>query len=387
MEANDKMSHFDAIVIGAGTMGMAAGYFLAKNRVNTLLIDAFDPPHTNGSHHGDTRIIRHAYGEGRQYVPLVLRAHTLWRELEQECNRRLFHQTGVLSVGMQDSKFIHNVITSAQKFSLPLHVLTADEIHDQWPGISIPDGFVGCLETASGVLLSEECIRAYRRLAVEYGAKLLCNTRVNDITFLQNGVSIRTNEAYYTADKLIVCSGAWSGKIMFSLNLLLQPLRKVVAWFEANETLYNSNVFPAFIFDLKDEHYYGFPSFGGCGIKIGRHDGGQPVDPDQINREFGIYLEDERDVRRFLQSYMPYAAGKLKQGRVCLYTRTPDDHFIIDRHPEYSHVTIAAGFSGHGFKFASVVGEILCDLTIKGHTEHDISMFSIRRPSLKQKIE
>ncbi len=379
--------HYDVVIVGAGSMGMAAGYYLTKAKLRTLLIDAFDPPHVLGSHHGDTRIIRHAYGEGRNYVPLALRAQALWGELEAATGQTLFRQTGVISVNAPGTTFVEEVIASAEVYSLPLEVLTADEIRYRWPGISIPDSYRGTFEPTSGVLFSEACIRAYRSLIEASGATLLANTQVESIAPEQNGATVRTKSATYTADKLIVSAGAWVGKILSraGLALPLAPTRKAVGWFEADEALYGAERFPAFSFNLPDEQYYGFPSIDGCGLKVGRHDAGQPVDPDQMNREFGVHAEDEGDLRQFLQRCMPQAAGRLKQGKICLYTYTPDEHFIIDRHPEFAHVAIAAGFSGHGFKFSSVVGEILAELAATGETQHDISMFSVQREALQGK--
>ncbi|MFM1653216.1 N-methyl-L-tryptophan oxidase [Brevibacillus sp. B_LB10_24] len=373
--------HYDVIVVGAGSMGMAAGYFLAKQGKSTLLIDAYDPPHTMGSHHGDTRIIRHAYGEGAQYVPLVLRAQQLWNELEQESGESLFQQTGVLCAEEPGCTFVRGVIASAQQYSLPIEVLDAEEIRYRWKGITVPDGFTGCFEQSSGVLFSETCLSAYRKLAVQYGAELLPYTSVQQIELHPAGATVRANEAAYHADALVLSAGAWMKQMLDSLDLelALQPTRKAVAWFEADEALYNPEVFPAFSFNLQGEDYYGFPSFAGTGLKIGRHDGGQQTDPNQVNREFGAYPEDEGDVRSFLQRYMPQAAGRLKQGKICLYTLTPDRDFIIDRHPLYPHVVLTAGFSGHGFKFASAVGEIASQLITAGETPLDISMFSVGR--------
>ncbi|CAG7638543.1 N-methyl-L-tryptophan oxidase [Paenibacillus allorhizosphaerae] len=376
-------AHYEVIVLGAGAMGMAAGYYLAKQGVNTLLIDAFDPPHGYGSHHGDTRIIRHAYGEGRQYVPLALRAQELWEALERESGQKLFRRTGVLGVGSKQSKFIKEAIASANKYHLPLEVLSADEIMQRWPGIRIPEHFFGSFETSSGVLFSEECIRAYRRLAIEAGVVVRFDTPADRVELHTSGASVYTAEGVFHADRLIVTSGAWIGKLLASLKLPLQPVRKTVAWFQSEETLYGEGRFPAFIFDLEKERYYGFPSFDGCGVKLGRNDAGEWTDPDQVDREFGAYPEDEGDVRRFLETHMPQAAGTLKQGKVCLFTLTPDEHFVIDRHPEYAHVAIAGGFSGHGFKFASVVGEIISQLAIGGETGFDLSGFSIARPAIR----
>ncbi|MGC4378521.1 N-methyl-L-tryptophan oxidase [Fictibacillus sp. Mic-4] len=372
---------YETVIVGAGSMGMAAGYFLAKSGKKTLVIDAYDPPHHFGSHHGDTRIIRHAYGEGRKYVPFALRAQELWSELEKESGRKLFSQTGVLCAGAPGSPFTEEVIESARQFNLSLEVLTSDEINERWPGLKLPEGFVGCLETDSGVLFSEECIRSYRQLGLDYGMNLLTNTPVQKIDMHSDGVTIHTSNESYQADSVIVSAGAWTGDLFkrTGIELPLQPIRKTVAWFECDEKLYDFNCFPAFTFHLGDEHYYGFPSFNGCGVKVGRHDGGQKVDPDHANREFGIYPEDEGDVRSFLERFLPNASGRLKQGKVCLYTLTPDEHFIIDRHPQYSHVIVASGFSGHGFKFSSAVGEALSEMITKGKAKHDLSMFSLTR--------
>ncbi|MFY0543857.1 N-methyl-L-tryptophan oxidase [Brevibacillus sp. H7] len=373
--------HYEVIVVGAGSMGMAAGAYLAKQGRKTLLLDAFDPPHTFGSHHGDTRIIRHAYGEGKQYVPLALRAQQLWNELEEESGLSLFSRTGVLCAGKTGSPFIQEVKDSAEEFALPLEVLQAEEIRYRWPGITVPDEVTGCYEPVSGVLFSEDCIRAYRNMALALGATIVTHTRVERIEILSDGVIVETKEGRYAADSLVVSVGAWANKLLSSvgLPLPLQPTRKTIAWFDADESLYGPNAFPAFLFHLEHEQYYGFPNFNGTGVKVGRHDTGHPVDPDAMNREFGAYPEDEGDVRSFLKRYMPQAAGTLKQGRVCLYTLTPDEHFIIDRHPLHSHVVIAAGFSGHGFKFASAVGEIASEWITTGKTSYDLSMFSLKR--------
>jgi monomeric sarcosine oxidase len=380
-------THYEVIIIGAGSMGMAAGYYLAKQGTDVLLIDAFDPPHSNGSHGGETRLIRHAYGEGREYVPLAIRSQELWDELQQETTETIFKQTGVLGFGLTGSTFIKEAIVSAEQYHLPLDLLTSEDIHNRWPGIILPDGYSGCYEPASGVLFSENAIKTYRRLALEQGAQLLINTPVISLEISETHHKVQAKDRMYTADKLIVSAGAWNGKLLSQLgiDLPLQPKRQVVGWFEAPPSLYDEHVFPGFFVDMPTGTYYGFPSFDGCGLKLGRHDVGQEVDPDAINREFGIYSEDKSHIRQFLAMYMPQAAGKLMKGKVCMYTKTPDEHFIIDLHPHYKNIAVAAGFSGHGFKFSSGVGEVLCQLITNGQTEHNISLFSITRPSLMSK--
>lgn len=372
--------HYDVIVIGAGSMGIAAGYFLSKSGKRTLLLDSFNPPHNNGSHHGDTRIIRYAYGEGEEYVPLVLKAQELWRDLENNTGKQLFLQTGVLNVGNEQSDFVKNTISSSKAYSLPLEVMTSSEVNKRWPGISLSDDYVGCFEPTSGVLKCEECIKAYRELAELHGASILTNHKVKEISVQGERVTVKTEEQTFHSNALVVSAGAWSESLlsMLDLSLPLKPVRKTFAWFNANEKLYNDKNFPAFGFDTPQGMYYGFPSIDGSGLKVGRHDGGKKIDPDEGIQGFGEFEEDKADLVNFLNQYMPLNQ-QLKYGKTCMYTLTPDEDFIIDLHPKYSNVAIASGFSGHGFKFSSVVGKILSELIISGNSDHDISFFSINR--------
>lgn len=381
-----KMSvHYDVVIVGAGTMGMAAGYYLAKQGTKTLLVDAFDPPHSKGSHSGDTRIIRFAYGEGREYVPLALRSKQLWDDLQKETSDPLFLQTGVLGFGPKGTEFLEEAIESADQYQLPIEVLDTEAINKRWPGMTIPDHYVGCFEPTSGVLFSENCIRTYRDGALKYGATLIPNTPVQDIEVHENFVSVHTKDESYTASKLILSAGAWSGELLSKLGIhvALQPTRQTFGFFEAEQELFDSEQFPIFLTQTPNGTYYGFPSIKGSGLKAGRHDIGQDIPPDYAENQYGMYPEDEAHTRTFLDTYMPKASGKLMNGMTCIYTRTPDEHFIIDLHPKYDHIAIATGFSGHGFKFASGVGEILCELVTHGKTTYNISSFSIKRPALR----
>ncbi|HWO77391.1 MAG TPA: N-methyl-L-tryptophan oxidase [Bacillus sp. (in: firmicutes)] len=372
--------HYDVIVVGAGSMGMAAGYFLAKSGKSTLLLDSFTPPHNRGSHHGDTRIIRYAYAEGEEYVPLVLRAQKLWEELEKATGRPLFLQTGVLNVGEEKSEFIQNIIKSSKTYSLPLEVIDANEVNKRWAGISLPKDYIGCFEPTSGVLKSEACIKAYRELADQEGATIITNSRVKEMSVHDNGVTIKTNNETFTSDSLVVSAGAWSGSLLskLGLQLPLTPVRKTFAWFEAEEDLYRHQTFPSFAFETTLGLYYGFPSINGSGLKVGRHDGGESINPDESIPGFGEHQGDEGDLVQFLHHFMP-GTKTLKTGKTCIYTLTPDEKFVIDIHPDYPNVAFAAGFSGHGFKFSSAVGEALSQLIISGKTKIDLSPFAISR--------
>lgn len=376
----EKELFFDVAVIGAGTMGMAAGAFLAQKKVETVLIDAFDPPHNHGSHHGDTRMIRHAYGEGRHYVTLVKRAQQLWEELEEQTSYRIFKKTGVIGLGSKDSSFLKETIAAARKYELPLEVLNSDEVNENWPGFSVPEHFIGCYEAESGFIYSENAIRAYKEMALKNGAELVTNTPVQHIEIDDKiGVKIITENKVFRAKKVIITVGAWASKLLPDLKLPIQPTRKAFGWFGAPGNLYDQSSFPSFYIEDQDDMCYGFPSIDGAGLKIGRSDGGQKIDPNQHTQNFGQYDSDEGELRSFLASYMPEANGTLIQGKTCLYTLSTDNDFIIDHHPENDRLIFACGFSGHGFKFASVMGEVLTQLATEGRSKYDISPFSLKR--------
>lgn len=373
--------HYDHLIIGAGSMGAAAGYFLAKQGKRVLLIDAHHPPHDVGSHHGDTRLIRYAYGEGERYVPFVLRARDLWQQLEREADTNVFLQTGIMNIGDAQDDFIQNVQQSAAEFQLPLEVLTANEAMEKWPGITLPAHFVACFEPTSGVLKTTEAIRAYLALSEQHGAQLLPNTKVTKIEADDTHVTVSTAATEtFTASSVIVTAGAWAKDLLAQtgLQLPIRPIRKTFAWYEADEALYNDATFPGFAFQMGDESYYGFPSIDGAGLKVGRHDLGEDINPDEDRVPFGEVAGDKEDLDGFLARFMPQV-GSLQFGKTCMYSMTPDEDFIIDRHPVHENIIIAAGFSGHGFKFASAVGEALSELATNKKTTIDLQAFSIAR--------
>ncbi|OPH58693.1 N-methyltryptophan oxidase [Paenibacillus ferrarius] len=360
-------------------MGMSAGYYLAKNKVKVLLIDKFDPPHVSGSHHGETRLIRHAYSGNAVYSSMALRADKLWTDLEQASGQQLLVRSGVLNMGAAVSANLGNKRQTAADFGLKVELLAADEIRKRWPGVRPPDGYVGLYEEEAGYLQSEACVRAYRQQALAAGARLLVNTQVSKVNVGRSGVTVHTLDGTYHADQLIVSAGAWFSELADLIELPIRSVRKAVAWFQSDESLYDSSRFPGFTFGAEHGGFYGFPSINGSGVKIGRHDAGQLWKPGQTFEPFGHYADDENDLRRALEVFLPQAAGKVVRSAVCKYEMTPDEDFIIDHHPNYHHVLVAGGFSGHGFKFASVVGEILSELAQEGKTAFDMSSFAISR--------
>ncbi|MDF9843483.1 MULTISPECIES: N-methyl-L-tryptophan oxidase [unclassified Paenibacillus] len=369
---------YDVIVVGAGSMGMSAGYELARRGVKVLLVDAFNPPHTEGSHHGDTRLIRHAYSGDPAYIGLALRADTLWQEAEQLSGSELLVRSGVLNLADRKVYSFGGRVAEAQQRGVQAELLEAAEIRRRWPGLTLPESITAMYEPEAGYLYSERCISAYRKLALAHGAELLTDTPVLNVTARGGSVKVHTAGGDIHAAGAILSAGAWFSGLAPFVQLPIKAVRKVVGWFESS-TDYAAGRFPGFTLGAEVGGYYGFPSIGGAGLKVGRHDTGQEWKPGEPLRPFGSEESDEGDLRRVLEAYMPGAAGRLLKGSVCKYEHTPDENFIIDRHPLHANVLIAGGFSGHGFKFSSVVGEILADLAIVGTTGHNISPFALSR--------
>jgi N-methyl-L-tryptophan oxidase len=370
---------FEVIVIGAGSMGMSAGYYLAKRGIRTLMIDSYDPPHENGSHHGEPRLIRHAYSGGKSYINLALEADRLWRELEAASGQKLLVRSGVLNMADRSAgKFITR-LSGCTEAGVQVEMLDASEVHRRWAGITLPESYEAMYEPNAGYLYSEQCIAAYRKLALAEGAMLLPYNPVQHIQADGAGVRVRTRAGEFSADQLIITAGAWFKSLEPFVTLPIRAVRKTVGWFRTKANLYDAGIFPGFTLETKDGGYYGFPNMNGAGIKIGRHDGGLPWAPGEQAAPFGHLEEDEGDLRRTLSAYLPQSTGELLQGAVCKYELTPDEDFIIDRHPHYANVWLAGGFSGHGFKFASAVGSLLADLIQQVSSTAELNTFSLSR--------
>lgn len=372
---------YDVIVVGAGSMGMSAGYYLARKGLRTLLIDAFDPPHREGSHHGEPRLIRHAYSGDPVYTELAVRAHRLWNEVEELTGTRLLEPSGVLNIADRTIYSFKERIAQSEALGVRTEWLDAAEIRARWPELTIPDSFEAMCEPDAGYLYSERCVEAYRKLALAQGAELLTYAIVRDLKVHSGagGVTVYTADDKFHAGAVLLTAGAWFSTLAPFVNLPIRAVRKVVGWFETTGPGFDAGRFPGFTLGTPEGGYYGFPNIGGAGLKIGRHDGGIPWTPGETLAPFGSRPEDEADLRRVLSAYMPGAAGRLKQGAVCKYEMSPDEDFIIDRHPEHPQVWVAGGFSGHGFKFASVIGERLADLVEKGKTDDSLRPFALDR--------
>lgn len=367
---------YDLIVVGSGSVGAAAGWYATQAGLKVLMIDGAHPPHTQGSHHGETRLIRHAYGEGALYVPLVLRAQTLWDELEKQCGERIMHRCGVINLAPATSEFIRNVEQSAETYALPVEKLSGAEAKARWPQLTVPDDYTGIFEPQSGYLKSEVAIRHYIRLAEEAGCAQLFNCAVSAIEEQDGLQLVHTPEGPFKARKLLLSAGTWVKTLLPELPVT--PVRKVFAWHQADGRYSENNKFPAFTVEMTDgSHFYGFPADNNA-IKIGRHDGGQPITSPQQRKPFGTVADDGSELFSFLRQVLP-GVGVCLRGEACTYDNTSDEDFIIDTLPGSPDRLIITGLSGHGFKFASVLGEIAAGFAQNKTAEFDLSPFSLSR--------
>jgi sarcosine oxidase len=370
---------YDAIVVGIGGMGSATAWQLAKRGQKVLGLEQFDIPHASGSSHGINRIIRLAYYEDPRYVPLLKRAYELWRELETECGEHLLHITGSIDASEPDGIVFTGALESCRLHDLSHEVLTSAELSKRFPGYRLPDDYLALYQEEGGFLLSERCIVQHAEEAMKHGAEIHGREEVLEWTSSENGVSVRTTRDIYQTDKLIFTAGAWMGRLVDDLAPLLQPERQVLAWLQPLEpSLFTPETFPVFNLTVPEGRYYGFPVYGNPGFKIGRyHHLDESIDPSQPLR--APNQADEEILRAYVSRYAPAANGPTLALRTCIFTNSPDEHFIIDTLHEDQRVIVASPCSGHGYKFCSVIGEILADLAIDGSTQHDISLFRLDR--------
>jgi sarcosine oxidase len=375
---------YDAIVIGIGGMGSATFYHLAKRGLNVLGLEQFGIPHEMGSSHGLTRIIRLAYYEDPSYVPLLRRTYQLWDELEKEAGKKLFYQTGSIDMGAEDSMVFAGSLQSCLEHDLEHEVLDSKTLNRRFPGYQMPPEIMAVFQPQGGLLVPERCIVAHTEIAQKHGATLHTNEKVQGWDILPDErVQVTTDQGTYTAEKLVICSGAWTSKLVPTLTKKAVPERQVLIWLETKKPeWFTPEQFPVWNALVDEGHYYGFPEFNPtgttAGMKYGRyHHLEEVVDPDTVDRE--TYPEDEAMLRAFGERYFPEGAGKTLSMKACMFTNTADDHWILDTLPDMPQVSIAAGFTGHGFKMASVIGEIMADLAQEGTTRHDIDLHQFNR--------
>ena len=374
---------YDVIVVGLGAMGSATTYELARRGAKVLGLEAFTPAHQLGSSGGRSRIIRLAYFEHPDYVPLLRAAWDGWHELERLTGEELLIETGGLYAGRVGSEVLDGALKSARRHGLPHHLLDADAVGRRFPALQLDQDMAAVHEPRAGLLVPETCIETQLRLAVDHGAELHFDERVTSWRGAGDGLVVTTVNGTYQASRLVVAAGAWLPRLLPDLAPLLRVERNVLFWFEPVETpeLLAPDRLPVYLVEMDADHtYYGFPTLAGQGVKVARHHGGRSadsVDPDRLDRQ--VRPADEQTVRDFCARHLPAANGRLLETRVCMYTNTPDDHFIIDFAPSDRRVVVASPCSGHGFKFSNVVGRICADLAADGGTDFEIGFLSLKR--------
>jgi len=382
------MTTYDVIVIGIGGMGSATLYHLAKRGLKVLGIEQFDIPHEMGSSHGLTRIIRLAYYEDPSYVPLLRRTYELWKILEAESGAKLFYQTGSIDMGAEDSDVFAGSLQSCIEHGLEHEVLTSQQLSQRFPGYRMPPHIKAVFQPQGGLLVPEKCIKAHADVASKYGAVIHTGERVQGWNIMPDErVQVTTDKGKYTTEKLVICGGAWAYKLAPQLEQKAIPERQVLIWLETQKPdWFTPERFPVWNATVEEGRYYGFPEFNPTGdtpgMKFGRwHHREEICDPDTVDRN--VYPEDEALLRQFGERYFPDGAGKTLSMKVCMFTNTADEHWIMQTLPDTPQVSVAAGFSGHGFKMASVIGEIMADLAQYGQTSHDIALHQLARLDLE----
>lgn len=368
----------DVIVVGLGAMGSAALYHLAQRGVRVAGFDRFTPPHPLGSTHGLSRIIREAYYEHPHYVPLVQRAYELWADLERRSAHRLFHQTGGLMIGQPEGVLVTGALRSAREHGLEHEELTASEVRARFPGFAIPNDMGAFYEPRAGILDPEACVATHLSLAVAAGAEMHVEEPVLEWSFSGGRVRLRTKKGEYDAGRLALCAGAWTPALLDDDSISLRVERQVMHWFTParNAQQFTPARCPIAMTEYAPDRIFYFVPDGGDGIKAAIHHEGETVDPDTVRRAVD---EGEVDrVRQLLKTYLPDAAGERRASATCLYTNTPDGHFLVTPHARYEDVLIVSACSGHGFKFASAIGEAVADI-LMGTPRPDLIPFGRKR--------
>jgi sarcosine oxidase len=385
------MPRFDVIVVGLGAAGSAALARLARRGVRVLGIDRFNVPHAHGSSHGFTRLVRLAYFEHPDYVPLLRRAQVLWRELETLSSRSLLHLTGAIYVGRPDGELIRGSLAAAREHGLEHELLDRDELARRYPQLRAQEDEVAFAERAAGYVLCEPAIAAQVDIALRHGAVVRTSEPVVRWSADAHGVQVQTAAGRFDAERLIVASGAWTSVLLPNLGWNLTVTRQVMAWvWPKRPERFALGTWPCWVVERRERRdgqeivdgvHYGFPIAAdgstGLGMKLALHRAGAVVDPERVDRT--VDPGETAALREFLRRTIPDADGDVVSLRTCLYTNAPDGHFVIDRHPEHERVIVASPCSGHGFKFAPAIGEALADLAEHGRTELPIDFLSARR--------
>ena len=366
----------DVVVVGLGVMGAATLAALARRGVRAVGLERFDVPHALGSSHGGTRVIRKAYYEDPRYVPLLHRAWEAWRLLEEEVGERLLIQTGGLHFGPADHPDIQGVLDSVRLHGLAHELLDARAIATRWPVFRPGESDLGVLEHDAGVLLAERSVQALVEVALRRGAGVYAREDLLALDIDGPRVRLTTSRRELTCRRVVLALGPWWPEhAPIRAPVALQVERQVQFWVRpADPDAFRPGRFPVFL-RFGDDLFYGLPEAHVPGLKVAAHHGGELTSPARIDRD--LRPEDEARVRQFLRAHLPSADGPLLAARVCMYTNSADQHFVLGLHPDAPEVVVGAGFSGHGFKLAPVVGEILADYALDGASPTSPELFAV----------
>jgi sarcosine oxidase len=371
---------FETIVLGLGGMGSATLAHLAQRGVRALGIEQFARGHELGASAGRSRIIRKAYFEDPAYVPLLERAYELWRNLELQTSSTLLDLVGLLLVGQPHGETLAGARTSAQRYGVRIENLDARDLSARYPHLRLEPGEEGVLEREAGMVFPEAAIAAHLNVAHAHGAEMRFEMAATSIDPRADGIRLTLADGGVVfGDRLVICAGPWMAGVAADLSLPLRVQRNVQIWFEPAVPYFAADRFPAFLIERDrwaSSRLYGFPDYG-YGVKAAFHAFGDETTAPELDRS--IRPTDVEIVREALEAFMPGAAAVFSAGKACMYTLTPDEHFIVDLHPHDSRIVLAGGFSGHGFKFASVIGEICADLATAGGTEHPVGFLALKR--------
>ncbi len=374
------MESYDAIVIGVGAVGSATLNELARRGAKVLGLERHEPGHDRGSSHGQTRAIRLAYSEHPDYVPLLRRTFELWRELDGRHKAALYSECGVLEAGPAGGELVSGVLLSAEEHGLEVERMSASALRERLPGVHLPREMEALIEPVAGYLRVEEAIRAMAQEACGRGANLRTQTCVDSWEDRGGSFVVHSGAQSWQTSRLLLAQGAWSSASLLELGIQLEVVRKPQLWFRtaSSDYLPEAGFMPFIVETLAGEIHYGFPQLDERGVKVAEHSRGAPVtDPSSLDRE--LHPQDLTAVTAFLSEHLPGISSDCVAHQVCMYTRSPDEHFIVERHPLHEGLVHAAGLSGHGFKFAPVLGEILADLALEQGTAHPIDFFSSAR--------
>lgn len=375
--ARPPRKRWDVVVVGCGVMGASVSYNLAKRGLRVLTLERYGVNHEFGSSHGQTRIIRTAYYEDPRYVPLLRRAFDSWRDVEKKSGKKLLEMTGGLMIGPPDGELVTGVLRSAKEHNLPHEVLSADEAEKRFEAFTLGDGFNAVHEKNAGILFAEECVRALVGLASEAGCDFRFSEQVSRWRSGSEGIEVETPSGTQVADRMVLCAGAWNAGLLGGI-LPLTCERQVLLWFSSGgKSYFIPPKMPVFIAEEeRGVFYYGIPDVG-HGVKVARTHGGEVSDPDKVRRE--VTQKDVTPVREFVSKRLKKLDGQPIATTTCIYTNTPDLNFAIGLHPEEPRITILSACSGHGFKFGSVMGEVIADMATDRRPSYDLTFLGLER--------